>query len=731
MTDVLPDDAPARGLQLLQSSRCAEARDLLSAHCRVHPDSSYGWFLLGAASHALGELDAALTALRTACDLSPEFVQALSALAAVELARGETSAALAHYRRALELEPRNAQLWTNVGVVQGTSGDWQEALQSYDKALDCDAGFVAALMNRGVALSRLGRLEDALANNNRFAELHADSADAHYNRAEVLLALLRFDEAIAACERASALAPQHAAAHFDRALALTCLGRLEEADAAFETSRACDPHRFASLCATSGLTLSAESRLDTRALYLLRLLSRNDACDWRRRDELAAQFEIQMQAAARSARPIEMPELAFSSLSMPLRRDTRRALVRSVAAGFARRAEARRPARAVRAAHERIRVGYVSPDFRLHAVGLLLQDLFRLHDRSRFEIFAYSLAPDDRSDVRERIASGVDHLHDVAHLSDDSIAEHIADDGIDVLVDLAGYTLGSRSGVFARRPAQVQVNYLGFAGSLGAAYIDYAIVDAVICPPESDQDFTEKLVRLPTTFSPAGAELPSRPARQRIEAGLPDSGFVFCCFTSNYKVDPGIFDSWMEILARVPASCLWLAQSHGQTQQNLNREAEARGIDPRRLIFAPLETYSAYMARYGLADLFLDTRWFNAHTTAIDALRCGVPVLTLAGETMSSRLGASVLRAAGFPELITHSLDEYRSRAIELATDRAAFAALRGKLKRTLPGSALMDTQGRTRELEAAYLEMVRRQRAGLAAEAFYVNAIPQRLNWF
>jgi predicted O-linked N-acetylglucosamine transferase (SPINDLY family) len=373
----------------------------------------------------------------------------------------------------------------------------------------------------------------------------------------------------------------------------------------------------------------------------------------------------------------------------------------------------------------------VSPDFRLHAVGLLLQDLFRLHDRSRFEIFAYSLAPDDRSDVRERIASGVDHLHDVADLSDDAIAQRIADDGIDVLVDLAGYTLGSRSGVFARRPAQVQVNYLGFAGSLGAAYIDYAIVDAVICPPESDQDFTEKLVRLPTTFSPAGAELPSRPARQRIEARLPDFGFVFCCFTSNYKIDPGIYDTWMEILARVPMSCLWLAQSHGQTQQNLGREAEARGIDPRRLIFAPLETYSAYMARYDLTDLFLDTRWFNAHTTAIDALRCGVPVLTLAGEAMCSRLGASVLSAAGLPELITHSLDEYKSRAIELATDRAAFAALRGKLKRTLPGSALMDMQGRTRELEAAYLEMVRRQRAGLAPDAFQVKAIPQRLSWF
>jgi len=325
----------------------------------------------------------------------------------------------------------------------------------------------------------------------------------------------------------------------------------------------------------------------------------------------------------------------------------------------------------------------------------------------------------------------VDCLRDVADLSDDAVAQRIADDGIDVLVDLAGYTLGSRTGVFARRPAPVQVNYLGYAGSLGGEYIDYAIVDAVICPPRSDGDFTEKLVRLPTTFSPAGAQLPSRPARQRIEAGLPDSGFVFCCFTSNYKIDPSIFDTWMEILTRAPASCLWLAQSHGQTRDNLNREAEARGVDPCRVIYAPLETYSAYLARYDLADLFLDTRWFNAHTTAIDALRCGVPVLTVAGEAMCSRLGASVLQAAGLPELITHSLDEYKTRAIELATDHAAFAALRDKLKRMLPDSALMDMQGRARELEAAYLEMVKRQRAGLVPDAFYVKAIAQRFNWF
>ena len=686
MNDVNPDDALARGVRLLQSSHFAQARDLLSEHCRSHPDSSYGWFLLGAASHALGELESALTALRTACDLSPQFVQALSALAAVQLDRGETSAALAHYRRALELEPQDAQLWTNVGVVQGRSGDWQAALQSYDKALDCDAGFAAALMNRGVALSRLGRLEDALANNDRFVELHADSADAHYNRAEVLLALLRFDEAIAACDRACALAPRHAAAHFDRALALTCLGRLEEADAAFETSHACDPNRFASLSATSGLTLSDESRLDTRALYLLRLLARNDACDWRRRDELAEQFEVQMQAAVRSARPIEMPELAFSSLSIPLRRDTRFALVRSVAAGFARRAEGRRPARVVHAARDRIRVGYVSPDFRLHAVALLLQDLFRLHDRSRFEIFAYSLAPDDRSDVRERIASGVDRLYDVADLSDDAIAQRIADDGIDVLVDLAGYTLGSRSGLFARRPARIQVNYLGFAGSLGAEYIDYAIVDSVDLSstqrsgfhgeagPAADHVLTRR-ARFRSSCSP---EDRGRAARLRVRVlllheQLQDRPWHL----RDVDGDPGASTGVLLMACSEPWADAAELEPGGGSPRQRPAQTDLRAAGG---VFCLHGTVRPCRPVPGHAVVR------NAHShRAIDALRCGVPVLTLAGETMSSRLGASVLDAAGLPELIMHSLDQYKSRAIELATDRAAFAALRAKLKPHCP----------------------------------------------
>jgi predicted O-linked N-acetylglucosamine transferase (SPINDLY family) len=731
MIDVPADDPLAPALRLLQDSRFAEARELLSEHCRAQPESGYGWFLLGAACHALGDLNNAKAALETACRLAPEFVQALNALAAVELASGDASGALAHYRRALELEPRNAQLWANVGVVYGTLGQWEYAVHSYDSALEHDPGFVPALMNRGVALSRFGRFEDALANNDRFAQLHDSLADAHYNRAEVLLALLRYDEALSAAERACKLAPRHAGAHFDRGLALTCMGRLDEADAAFDTSRGCDPDRFTSLCRSGDLVVPGEDRMDTRGLYLLRMMARHGACDWRRADELAERFEVLIAAAANSRWPIEMPELAFSSLSRPFRTETRLTLARSVAAGFARRAVGHEPVRSANAARDRIRVAYVSPDFRFHAVGLLLQDLFKQHDRARFEIFAYSLEPDDGSDIRKRIVSGVDHWRDVGSLSDDAIAQRIADDAIDVLVDLAGYTKGARAGVFARRPAAVQVNYLGYAGSLGAAYVDYAIVDNVLCPAGSDISWSEKLVRLPAAFAPAGTEIPRDLVRRRADVGLPDSGFVFCCFASNHKIDPSIFGTWMSILTQVKKACLWVSESDPQTRQNLSREAKVRGVDPRRLIFAAPESFPAYTARYGLADLFLDTRWFNAHTTAIDALRCGVPVLTLAGETMPSRLGASVLNAAGLPELITRSLEEYEARAIELARSPLTLEALRDKVRRTLPGSALLDTQARARELETTYSEMVRRRRQGLAPEAFNVNAAPHRFNWF
>ena len=725
------DDTLETAVRLLQDSRFSEARDLLSRYSSAQPQSARGWFLLGACCHGLGDLNAALSALTTACDLSPDFVQALSALAAVQLALGDSQGAIARYRRALEIEPRNAQLWTNIGVVLAASNDWQGALLSYDRALGCDAGLWSALMNRGVALIRLGRLEDALSNNDRFAEMYADLPQAHFNRAEVLLAMSRFDEALAAADRAAVLAPKDAAIHFDRGLALACLGQLAEAAAALDASHALNPDLFASLCRGGELLVQGDSGLDVRVLYLLRLFARREVCDWRREDELVSRFTDLVTEAVSSRHPIEAPELLFSSLSVPIDPGVRLALARSVADGFARRAHGSQTRRLPRASRDRVRVGYMSPDLRQHAVGVLVQDLFRCHDRSRFEIFAYSLSPDDGSEVRRTIASELDHIRDIGQWTDDAIAQRIADDSIDILVDLAGYTKGARTGVFARRPADIQVNYLGYAGSSGGRYIDYAIVDPVICPAGSDSGWTEKLVRLPAVFSPAGGPIPSHPPRDRAELGLPDSSFVFCCFAGNHKIDPSIFSTWMSILKELPATRLWLNESRPETREHLGRAAEARGVDPQRLVFSPHETFGAYMARYGLADLFLDTRWFNAHTTAIDALRCGVPVITLAGETMPARLGATVLRAAGLPELITHSLDEYEARALELARDPATFGALRDKVRRAVPSSALVDTQARARELEAAYAEMVRRHRQGLAPESFTVNAVPQRFNWF
>jgi predicted O-linked N-acetylglucosamine transferase (SPINDLY family) len=478
--------------------------------------------------------------------------------------------------------------------------------------------------------------------------------------------------------------------------------------------------------------VQSDGLLDARVIYLLRLMARQAACDWRRRDELVQAFGALTREASESGRPIEAPELLFWSLSVPVDTAERMSLAQGVAGGFERRAASIESRPSPRDNDVPIRIGYVSPDFRAHAVGILIQDLLRAHDRSRFQVFAYSLAPDDGSDVRRKIMSGVDTFRDFSSLSDDAIAQRIADDGIDVLVDLAGYTDFGRSGVFARRPAGVQVNYLGYAGTLGAGYIDYAIVDSVACPAGSEQQWTEKLVRLPTVFSPSGsAEIPTHPARQRADVGLPVSGFVFCCFANNYKIDPSIFDVWMRIQRRVPNACLWLTLSHPEVEANLKREAQVRGVEPERVVFAARESLPAYLARYRLADLFLDTRWFNAHTTAIDALRCGVPVLTLAGETMSSRLGASVLTAAGLSELITGSTEEYEARAVELASNSDLLRGLRDTLWTSVRDSALFDTPARARELEAAYIEMVSRRRRGLPPASFMVNARPAKPAWF
>jgi predicted O-linked N-acetylglucosamine transferase (SPINDLY family) len=374
--------------------------------------------------------------------------------------------------------------------------------------------------------------------------------------------------------------------------------------------------------------------------------------------------------------------------------------------------------------HERIRVGYLSADFRTHPVSMLMAGVFEGHDRARFDPIAFSYGVDDASPLRARVKNSFSHFHDVRDVSDNDIALLIAESEIDILVDLTGLTASARPGVLALRPAPVQVNYLGFAGTMGAAFMDYIIADRIVIP-ETQQDFyTEKVAYLPHCYLPhdkarrVGTKKPSR-----TQAGLPERGFIFASFNNSYKFSPAMFEVWMRLLNAVDGSVLWLSEVNAAATRNLRREAQARGVDPARLVFAPrLPAAEDHLARVGLAELFLDTLPYNAHTTAMDALWAGLPVLTLMGESFAGRVAASLLQAANLPELITTSLQAYEDKALALARDPRDLSKLKAKLEANHIGGPLFDTERFTRNLEAAYRMMWLRRENGQAAENLYIE---------
>ena len=365
--------------------------------------------------------------------------------------------------------------------------------------------------------------------------------------------------------------------------------------------------------------------------------------------------------------------------------------------------------------HKRIRVAYLSSDFREHAMSFLAAGMFECHDKSHFDVTAISCGPDDNSELRQRLKASFEHFIDARMYGDDQIANLLKEFEIDILVDLTGFTDGPRTGVFAKRPAPIQINYLGYPGTMGAPYIDYIIADRIIIPEHQREFYSEKVVYLPNSYqvNDAKRSIGSK-AFTRMELGLPLTGFVFCCFNDNYKIMPHVFDCWMRILKQVEGSVLWLLEDNVAAANNLRKEAVARGVDAKRLVFAKHLPRSDHLARHRLADLFLDTLPVNAHTTASDALWAGLPVLTCLGETFAGRVAASLLNAIGLPELITTTLESYERMAIDLATHPEKLATVKRKLAENRLTTPLFDTKLFTRHIEAAYTAMYERYQAGL-----------------
>jgi predicted O-linked N-acetylglucosamine transferase (SPINDLY family) len=448
-----------------------------------------------------------------------------------------------------------------------------------------------------------------------------------------------------------------------------------------------------------------------------RLRQKMLGCDWRGFAQDVDAIDRDTRAGKRSAEPFGYQVVATSPQEL-------RACAEMFAAAHYPRHDAG-PGTYGPFPSDRIHIGYVSGEFRAQATSVLMAELFERHDEGRFKLFAFDNGWDDGSALRKRMNAAFDAIVDIGRLDDAQAADAVRRHHIAILVNLNGYFGRARMGLFSRKPAPIQVNYLGFPGTLGADYIDYVIADAHVIPPEHRAFYVENVVYLPDCYQvndskrAIAARVPSR-----AEEGLPPAGFVFCCFNNTYKIVPDVFDIWMRLLKAIEGSVLWLFESSAEASRNLRAEAARRGVDPARLVFAPLVALPEHLARHRLADLFLDTLPYNAHTTASDALWTGLPVLTCLGTTFPGRVAASLLQALGVPELIAGSLHDYETLALKLARDPAFLAAIKGKLARNCASAPLFDTPRFTRHIEAAYAAMWERYRRGEAPATFAVAPI-------
>jgi predicted O-linked N-acetylglucosamine transferase (SPINDLY family) len=566
------------------------------------------------------------------------------------------------------------------GNQQKAAGNFPAAVASYHRALEIDPGHLPARYNLGLVLHQMHRLQEAEAQFRLVIEADPRDAEALCHLGTLLSAKGDYAEAVRRFDQALQLAPADPIPWMALGQTHALQGALDQTLRCFETALRLKP--------------------DDPSIRGALLYEMQRVCDWSRLDEFASRQRRSVLEGADA----EIPPFPF--LSIPSTAAEQLLCARQFARYQQRGMALDRAVRMERQAGPRLRIGYLSADFGEHPVGYLIAELFEMHDRNRFEILGYSLGKDDGGPTRARIARAFDRFIDVSRMSGSEAAGRIREDGVDILVDLMGYTGGAKVEIVALRPAPVQVNFLGYPGTMGADFIDYLVADRFLVPPGEERHYSEQLVLMPGSYQVNDRKRRVAQTPPRRDLGLPEEAFVFCCFSQAYKVLPEAFDIWMRLLADMPGSVLWLLHTSRLAADNLRREANTRGVDPGRLIFAPMQPVDRHLGRLKAADLFLDTFPYNAHTTASDALWVGVPLVTRAGETFASRVAGSLLSAVGLPELITQSGTEYHALALRLARAPGELDAVREKLQRNRGRVPLFDTLAFARNLETAYLQM-------------------------
>ncbi|MBY0575518.1 MAG: tetratricopeptide repeat protein [Gallionellaceae bacterium] len=714
---------------LFNQGRYPEAATLARTMTARFPLHGFGWMALGAALKQMGQTADALVPMQKAAALSPDDADAHSNLGVTLQELGRLSEAEASLRRALQINAGNAAAYNNLGNVLQDLGRPGEAENSYRQALRINPDYAQAYYNLGKTLQELGRPNEAETSYRQALQISPDYAKAHNNLGVTLKELGRSGEAEISLRRALQINPDYAEAHSNLGATLKELGRLDEAEASYRRALQINPD-LADAHNNLGVVLNDLGRLDEAEASYRRALQINPdyaflygswlhtkqmICDWSALEDQFAQLAGKIEHGEKATMPFQF--LVISN-SLALQRKAAEIWVQAKYP-----ASNALPEIAGCFAHDKIRIGYFSADFHNHATAYLMAELFERHDKSRFELTAFSFGPDSDDDMRRRLVAAFDNFIDVRRRSDKEVAMLARSMEIDIAVDLKGFTKDSRVGIFSMRAAPLQVNYLGYPGTMGAEYIDYLIADPTLIPESHKKGYAEKIAYLPYSYQVNDAKRRIADKKfTRAELGLPETGFVFCCFNNNYKITPNTFDCWMRILKQVEDSVLWLLEGNATAAANLSKEAELRGVNAARLVFAKRMPIAEHLARHRLADLFLDTLPCNAHTTASDALWAGLPVLTCLGETFAGRVAASLLNAIHLPELITPTPEAYEALAIELAENHGKLSELKQQLANNRLATPLFDTQLFTRHIEAAYTAMYERYQAGLAPEHIHVQ---------
>ncbi len=652
-----------------------EAEQNFSKAIQINPDYAEAHNNLGTVYRDKSELDAASVCFQKALEIRPNFAEAHHNLGLTDRERGNLELASESFQRALDFEPNFAEAHYNIGLVLQDKNFSEAAEESFKKAVELKPDYAEALFHLGVKLRDKGNftdairaLKDAIAVKPDFAEAHNNLGASFYGEGDIDKAIYHYTEALE-------IKPDSGKAHSNLATAYNDRGYLMEAIESYQNAIDLAPN-----------LIEAHSQL---------ILLNRSIVSWDAIEE-KPDLIMSLGVSGDSAIPFCMLPLDDS----PDRQNKR-------AQRYAHQRFTTNPLPPILRpdkAPSRLRIGYFSANFYDHTVTHLICRMLELHDREQFEIYAYSFGSMKEDAMRMKVIDAVDSFKDIHHLSDMDAAMLAREDRIDIAVDLTGYTKDCRSGIFAYRAAPIQINYLGYPGTIGADFMDYIITDKILVPEGSRQYLSEKVIQMPYSYMVTNntREVLAREIT-RSEMGLPENGFVFCVFNNSYKISPQEFDIWTRLLLRVEGSVLWVRHSNNWAEENLRKEAQKRDIDPARLVFAERVPLDEHLARHQLADLFLDTFTFNAHSTAVDALWAGLPVLTKLGQSFAARVAGSLLNAVGMEELVTNTELEYEDLALELASDPNKLNQLRQKLDTNRLTTPLFDTEQFTKYLEDGY----------------------------